>query len=313
MKSTILIAGPTASGKSHLALELARRLDGVIINADSMQVYRELRVLTARPDLQEEALAPHRLYGIISACRRFSVSQWLDMTVTEIETARGSGQVPIVVGGTGLYFQALTEGIAKIPDIPSNIRKRARTLLGTKGASGVFAVLKVRDPVMAERLKSTDSQRLVRALEVMEGTGISLAEWQARPVSAPLSPGSWQGFVLNQPRSELYSRCDRRFEQMLDHGALDEVKNLWDLNLDPSLPAMKALGVQVLIKLIRGEIDKSSAVALAQQSTRRYAKRQMTWFQNKMCSWHQLNAQDSERFLGLIISFMSKNMLTASN
>ena len=312
MESAILIAGPTASGKSRLALELARSLNGIIINADSMQVYRELRVLTARPDSQQEALAPHRLYGIISACTQFSVRRWLDLAIAEIDIARRTGQVPIIVGGTGLYLQALTEGIAVIPDIPQDIRRRTRALMADGGAAGVYDALKLKDPVMAERLNSKDSQRLVRALEVIDGTGISLAEWHARLDTTSVLPGSWRGFILSWPRSELYNRCDRRMEQMLEHGALDEVRALVDLDLDPSLPAMKALGVPVLIKLIRGEMDQASAVALAQQATRRYAKRQMTWFHNKMCSWHRLNAQDSESLPGKIISFMSKNMLTAS-
>ena len=311
MENTILIAGPTASGKSRLALELACSLNGIIINADSMQVYRELRVLTARPDVREEALAPHRLYGIIAASAPFSVGRWLDMVVAEIAAARSAGLVPILVGGTGFYFQALTEGIAKIPDIPNNARRRARNLLDKLGAAGVHAVLEVRDPKMAERLKPTDSQRLVRALEVIEGTGVSLAEWQSQPPTTPILPGPWCGFVLNWPRSELYSRCDRRLEQMLDHGALDEVKALAALDLDPALPAMKALGVPGLIKLIRGEMNRASALATAQLDTRRYAKRQMTWFRNKMCSWNHLNSQDSESLSKIIIPFMSKNQLTA--
>ena len=307
MVNTILIAGPTASGKSRLALELACSLNGIIINADSMQVYRELRVLTARPDVRDEALAPHRLYGIIAASAPFSVGRWLDMVVAEIAAARSAGLVPILVGGTGLYFQALTEGISKIPDIPNNARRRARKLLEKLGAAGVHAVLEARDPKMAERLKPTDSQRLVRALEVIEGTGVSLAEWQSQPPTTPILPGPWHGFVLNWPRSELYSRCDRRLEQMLDHGALDEIKALAALDLDPALPAMKALGVPGLIKLIRGEMNRASALATAQLDTRRYAKRQMTWFRNKMCSWNHLNAQDSESLSKIIIPFMSKN------
>ena len=313
MESAILIAGPTASGKSRLALELARSLNGVIINADSMQVYRELRVLTARPDPEQEALVPHRLYGVIPACTQFSVRRWLDLAVAEIDNARDAGQVPIIVGGAGLYFQALIEGIAEIPDIPEDVRSKARDLLVDAGVAGVYDALKIRDPIMAKRLKTTDSQRLVRALEVIEATGISLAEWQERPVTTSVFLGNWKGFILNWPRPTLYHRCDRRLEQMLENGALEEVKTLVDLNLDPSLPAMKALGVPIFIKLIQGEIDKASALALAQQATRHYAKRQITWFQNKMCSWHRLNAQDSESLSESIVSFMSKNMLTISN
>ncbi len=305
MDNAILIAGPTASGKSRLAIDLARALNGVIINADSMQVYAELRVLTARPDPDEEAAAPHRLYGITSAAAPFSAGRWLELALAEAAAARESGQVPIIVGGTGLYFQVLTKGMAEIPDISEQARAEARSMLEELGAAGLHAILGERDPIMAERLKSTDSQRLVRAYEVMLGTGVSLAEWQQRPATTPTLPGPWHGFVLDWPRVDLYRRCDKRFAGMLEHGALDEAARLGSMNLDPTLPAMKALGVPDLIRLSRGEISRDAALAAAQQATRRYAKRQMTWFRNKNYAWSRLKAQDSERLLEKIIPFIT--------
>ncbi|MFP6771893.1 MAG: tRNA (adenosine(37)-N6)-dimethylallyltransferase MiaA [Alphaproteobacteria bacterium] len=322
MECAILIAGPTASGKSRLAIELAMALakdrsrgrgkdrGGVIINADSMQVYRELRILSARPSLDEEAAAPHRLYGITSVAAAFSVGHWVTLALAEIAAARQAGQVPIVVGGTGLYFQALTEGMAEIPQIPDETRAEARARLDELGAVGLHDVLRREDPEMAARLKPTDKQRLARAYEVILATGVSLADWQRRPASTPVLEGPWQGFVLNCPRAALYRRCDERLAAMLDHGALDEVAALAALDLDPSLPAMKALGVPELMRLSRGETPRAAALAAAQQATRRYAKRQMTWFRNKMCSWQGLNTQDSERLSNIITPFITKNQLT---
>lgn len=310
MDNTILIAGPTASGKSRLAIELARASNGVIINADSMQVYRELRVLTARPDPEEEAAAPHRLYGITSVATPFSVGRWLELVKIEIAAARRIGRLPIIVGGTGLYFQALTKGMAEIPTIPEQARREARARLGELGPAGLHAALVERDPLMAERLKPTDSQRLVRAYEVIEGTGVSLAVWQQQAVSTATLAPPWRGFVLTWPREQLYRRCDQRLAAMLDLGALDEIAALAAMNLDPGLPAMKALGVPELIHYSRGGIDRAQALAAAQQATRRYAKRQMTWFRNKMCSWMTINTQDSERFSEEIIPLVLKNLLT---
>ncbi len=310
MDDTILIAGPTASGKSSLAIELAQALNGIIINADSMQVYRELRVLTARPSARDEAAVPHRLYGITSAAAPFSVGRWLELVRTEIANARQAGRPAIIVGGSGLYFQALTEGIAEIPDIPEAARQAARAKLRELGPAGLHAALAVLDPVMAGRLKPTDSQRLVRAYEVIEGTGVSLANWQQQPATTPILPPPWHGFVLNWPREQLYRRCDERLAAMLDQGGLEEAGALAAMHLDPGLPAMKALGVAELIRCIHGEIDRAQALAAAQQATRRYAKRQMTWFRNKMCSWIAINSQDSESFSVKNIPFIIQNLLT---
>ena len=305
--TAILIAGPTASGKSRLAIELAQAVGGVIINTDSMQVYKELQVLTARPDAGEEAAAPHRLYGITSVAAPFSVGQWLELALAEATAARQAGQVPIFVGGTGLYFQALTEGMAEIPDIADDVRREARAKLIELGPAGLHSALAGLDPVMAERLMPTDGQRLVRAYEVITGTGVSLATWQQRPSTTPILPPPWHGFVLNWPREDLYQRCNDRLVAMLAQGALDEVAALAAMKLDPALPAMKALGVPDLIRLTRGEVEGEVALNAAQQATRRYAKRQMTWFRNKMCSWNSLNAQDSERLSEIIIPFIIKN------
>jgi len=329
VECAILIAGPTASGKSRLAIELAMELardqgcdrgsdrgkarGGVIINADSMQVYRELRILSARPSADEEAAIPHRLYGITSAAAAFSVGRWVTLALAEIAAARQRGQVPIVVGGTGLYFQALTEGMAEIPDISDTARGEARRRLDELGAVGLHDVLRQRDPEMAARLQPTDSQRLVRAYEVILATGVSLAHWQRQPATTAVLAGPWWGFVLNRPRQDLYRRCDARLAAMLDQGALDEIAALAALELDPSLPAMKALGVPELIRLSRGELTRAVALAAAQQATRRYAKRQMTWFRNKMCSWNDINTQDSERLSNIIIPFISENQLTPPN
>ena len=310
MDNTILIAGPTASGKSGLAIELARASNGVVINADSMQVYRELRVLTARPSADEEAAAPHRLYGITSVAAPFSVGLWLERVQVEIAAARQAGRLPIIVGGTGLYFQALTEGMAKIPVIPEHVRQAARARLSELGPAGLHAALAERDPLMTGRLTPTDSQRLVRAYEVIEGTGLSLATWQQQAATTAVLAPPWHGFVLTWPREQLYHRCDERLAAMLDQGALDEVADLAAMGLDPGLPAMKALGVAELIRYSRGEIGRAQALAVAQQATRRYAKRQMTWFRNKMYSWMSIYLQDSESFSERIIPLILKNILT---
>lgn len=300
----ILIAGPTASGKSALALALAERTGGVIVNADSMQVYAELRVLTARPGPEEERRAPHRLYGFQPAAEACSVGRWLAAATTEIAAARAQGRAPILVGGTGLYFQALTGGLARIPDIPDTIRENARSLHAALGGEAFRERLRALDPETAGRLRASDSQRLVRAWEVVTATGRPLAGWQREPALPALSP-PWHGVVLERPREALYAACDARFEAMLREGALDEVRALLALGLDPALPAMKAVGVRELAAHLSGRSVLDEATAAAQQATRNFAKRQLTWFRNKMRSWEWLCAQQTERNLERIISFMS--------
>ncbi|MDP6346387.1 MAG: tRNA (adenosine(37)-N6)-dimethylallyltransferase MiaA [Alphaproteobacteria bacterium] len=308
--SAILIAGPTASGKSALAMRLARRVDSVIINADSMQVYRELRVLTARPGAADEAAVPHRLYGMISVAEAFSAARWQALALAEVAAARAAGRVPILVGGSGLYFSALLDGLSAVPEIPAEVRAEARRWLRDLGPEGLHAALAERDGEMAARLRPSDSQRLARAYEVVLATGVSLAEWQRRSAASPILAPPWRGFVLMPPRADLYLRCDQRLAAMLDNGGLEEVAALAAMDLDPDLPAMKALGVPDLLRHLGGEIPRQAALAAAQQATRRYAKRQMTWFRNKMCAWKRLETQDSERLFDEIIPFMSQNLLT---
>lgn len=306
----ILIAGATASGKSAVALKLAEALDGIVINADSMQLYREFRVLTARPTCEDEARVPHRLYGILSVVERGSVGRWLALARDEVTRAAEAGRVPIVVGGTGLYLTALTEGLARIPPIPESVRAETRRLLERLGSRAFHARLAARDPVMAARLEAGDRQRLQRAYEVLESTGRSLADWQSGAAVEPPLRLPWRGIVLEVPRERLYRQIDRRFDEMLAAGALDEVQMLAARGLDPSLPAMRAVAVPELLRHIAGEIDLESASRLAKQATRRYAKRQLTWFRNKMRAWEWVVEQDSESFSQRIIPEMMDFGLT---
>jgi tRNA dimethylallyltransferase len=280
--TVIVIAGPTASGKSGLALELARRFDGDIINADSMQMYRELTVLTARPDPSALAAAPHRLYGVLPAAEPCSVARWRSLALTEIAAVQAAGRVPMVVGGTGLYLHALMAGLSEIPEIPATVRAAARERLETVGSAGLHAELARRDPAGAERLRPGDRQRLVRAWEVLEATGRPLADWHHQTAGHPPPGLHFFVIVLDPPRPTLYDACNGRFLAMLAAGALDEVRRLDALALPPDLPALKALGVPALRRHLAGELDLAQAVALAQQATRNYAKRQVTWFRHQM-------------------------------
>ena len=279
MKRALLIAGPTASGKSVLALDLARKWNGVIINADALQVYQPLRVLSARPLSGEEALVPHRLYGHLPATALYSVAAWLADTRRELDAAWSQGKLPIVTGGTGLYFRGLERGLAPVPDIAEDIRARWRSFAGD-----LHAELLRRDPVMAQRLMPSDRQRLVRALEVVESTGRSLLDWQRQgQASAALEGVDVERMFLDVPRDELYARAETRFEQMLRAGALDEVRPL--AGLDPMLPMMKAIGVPELVAYLKGEISLDEASTRAKTATRNYIKRQLTWWRGQMGHW----------------------------
>ncbi len=306
----ILIAGATASGKSAVALRLAAALDGVVINADSMQLYRELRILTARPTTADEALTPHRLYGIWPAAEPGSVGRWLALARTEVEAALEAGRTPIVVGGSGLYFNALTEGLVPVPEIPPALRERVRQRLARLGNVAFHAELAARDPAMARRLGASDPQRLQRAYEVVEATGRSLLDWQAETAAEGGLGMPWRGFVLGLPRVRLYRRIEARLDAMIEAGVLDEVRRLADLKLDPELPAMKALAIPELIRHLDGEIDLETALLAAKQATRRYAKRQLTWQRNKMHAWNQILTQESECFIDEIFSKMMHFLLT---
>jgi tRNA dimethylallyltransferase len=282
VSKVILIAGPTASGKSALALEIAASLGGVIINADSMQVYRDLRVITARPSLAEEARLPHRLYGHVDAAENYSTGRWRDDAAAALLTARQEGRVAILVGGTGLYFKALTQGLAAVPPVPADIRNSVRARLESEGAAALHAELAQRDPVAAARLMPNDRARVTRALEVVLATNRSLLAWHEERLPASLDPEDAAKVFFDVERGALADRIDRRFDAMMADGALDEVRTLAARNLNPSLPAMKAHGVPWLIRHLEGEVSLAEAAERAKLETRQYTKRQVTWFRNQL-------------------------------
>ena len=305
----LVITGPTGSGKSALALEVAGYWNGVIINADSAQVYRELRVLTARPTPADEARAPHRLYGILSAAERCSAGSWRELAVAEIAKARADGRLPIVAGGTGLYLRSLIEGLAAIPAIPAAVRAQAQTLWAALGGDGFRDALAERDPVAAARLPAGDRQRLLRAWEVVEATGRTLGAWQAAaPAPSPLGP--FVTLALMPPRELLYPTLDARFLRMVEAGAVDEVRELLALQLDPALPATKALGVRELAAFLEGSLSLAAAIATAQQATRRFAKRQITWLRHQTPAPVAFHEQYSERLKAEIFAFIRHRLLT---
>jgi tRNA dimethylallyltransferase len=294
----VLIAGPTASGKSALALALAECTDGVVINADSMQVYRDLRVITARPTEPEEARAPHRLYGHVDAADSYSAGRWLADVQAALKEAHATDRLPIVVGGTGLYFKLLTEGLAEMPTVSPDIRAALRTRLASHGSATLHAELQQRDPLSAERIRPGDGSRVLRALEVIEATGRSLTEWQQGNMPPVLDRAQAVTLFLNPERDELRRRIDARFDAMLDAGAVEEACALANRRLDPLLPSMKAHGVPWLIRHLRGEIGLDEAAAQAKADTKRYTKRQFTWFRNQLPDWPWLapaNALDHLR------------------
>jgi tRNA dimethylallyltransferase len=291
-KSVTLIAGPTASGKSTLAARRAAERGGIVVNADSMQVYRELRILTARPAEADEAAVPHRLYGFRPASEPYSVAEWLKDVAPLIAAAREGGRPLVIVGGTGLYFKALLEGLSPVPAIPEDIRDwwRAEAAAATDSAA-LHGILRERDPAMAARLAPTDPQRIVRALEVLEATGRSLLDWQQVQGEALLSATEAELLFVSPPRETLYARCNARLDQMIDAGALEEVRHLATQGLDPELPAMRALGVRPLLVHLRGLLALDAAVEEAKTETRRYAKRQLTWARRNMIAWNYIKTQ----------------------
>lgn len=278
-KRALLIAGPTASGKSARALAEARARDGVIINADALQVYAPLRILTARPSAAEEAAAPHRLYGHVAADEPYSAAAWVAEAKREMEAAWAQGLLPIVTGGTGLYFRALEQGLAPVPEIPEEVRSRWRSFTGD-----LHAELSLRDPAMAARLNPQDRQRLTRALEVVDATGRSLLDWQREgQAEAALSGVAAERHFMDVPRDELYARADARFMAMMEQGALEEARAM--LGQDPMLPAMKAIGLPELIAYLEGKLTLDEALAQAKTATRQYIKRQLTWWRGQMGHW----------------------------
>ncbi len=307
-KGAILIAGPTASGKSALALALAERLGGEIVNADSMQVYAALRVLTARPSVADEARVPHHLYGVLGGAAHCSAGKWARLALEAISEIEGRGCVPIVVGGTGLYFRALSEGLSPIPAIPDHVRAAVRAEVVDAG-EGAHSLLVEADPILATAIRPSDKQRIARGIEVARGTEKPLSQWHLEP-PRPLLTGKLAKIVLTPEREWLRARCDLRFEMMLAQGALDEVRDLAAEGLDPGLPLMKALGLRPLANYLSGNIELSEAMAQGQAETRAYAKRQETWFRTQMIAWNKIFTQDSKSLKDEIFSFIDDLGLT---
>ena len=278
--SILVIGGPTASGKSALAADAAERFGGVVVNADSMQLYRDLPILTSWPDDELRARAPHRLYGALDGAERCSAGRWRALAMAEIERTHGDGALPILVGGTGLYLRALRDGLAPVPATPEAVRTAVRALYEQEGSVGLHARLATRDPEAARRLEPGDSQRVMRAYEVIEATGRSLLSWQAERHDR--YTGRVDTLILEPPRARLYDACNTRFEGMLAAGALEEAARLMARRLDPGLPVMKAVGVRALHDHLSGIIPLERALELGRQATRRYAKRQTTWFRTQM-------------------------------
>jgi tRNA dimethylallyltransferase len=305
----VIVAGPTASGKSALALELAVVIGGTIINADSQQIYRDLPILTAQPDAAATRRAPHRLYGYLDAAERGSVARWREVALAEITAAHAAGSLPILVGGTGLYLRALMQGLAPVPEIPPEIRAEAAEVYRELGGEAFRERLAAVDPCAAARLPSGDRARLTRAWEVARATGMPLAQWQSR--ASRKAPYHFATVLLMPPRDALYAACDARFAAMVAAGALGEVAALAAGGLAPDLPAMKAVGVPELLRHLRGEIPLGEAVAVAQRSTRRYAKRQTTWFRHQLVPDLIFVEQFSESLLRCSRHFIDQFRLTA--
>ena len=283
-----LIAGATASGKSRLALDMAAKTGAVIINADSQQLYVDLRILSARPSLEDEARAEHRLYGVADAAESWSVGRWTRAVVPLLEELAAQDRPALLVGGTGLYFNALTRGLADIPAVPEAVRDTVQAAYDLEGEAAFRRRLAEVDPTAAVAITPGDRQRLIRALAVAQATGRSLSDWKAdtKPL---LAPGSYEALVVEPPRDRLYAACDVRVSQMIQNGALDEVRALLARNLDPTLPAMKAVGVPELAAHLSGATTLDQAVAAIRLSTRPYAKRQLTWFRNQTSDWARVS------------------------
>lgn len=300
----ILIAGPTASGKSALALALAERLGGMVINADSMQVYRELRILTARPTDEDEARAPHALYGFVAASNAYSTGRYVVDAAAALRDAREQGLRPIFVGGTGLYFRALLEGLSPVPPVDEAVRIHWRSEASRVGAEVLHAVLAERDPEMAARLKPADTQRIVRALEVLHSSGISLSAWQRLPGEPLLDVATAVRLLIQPDRAALHARTDARFDSMVADGGLAEAERLGALGLNPDLPAMRAIGVAPLMAAAAGKMPVGAAIAQAKAETRQYLKRQTTWLRRNMIAWNDVSTQDNEQSLASAFAFI---------
>jgi tRNA dimethylallyltransferase len=293
----VLIAGPTASGKSALALALAERTGGVVINTDSMQVYRDLRIITARPTPHEEARVPHRLYGHVDAAVNCSAGHWVSDAAAVLAEVRAQHRLPIFIGGSGLYFKALTRGLSAVPPVAAEIRDGVRARLERDGVEALHAELGQRDPASAERLKPRDRTRIARALEVIEATGRSLTDWHRDGLPPLLPQGAFRALFLAPERDALYARIDARFDAMLHAGALEEVAQLGARHLDPLLPAMKAHGVPALLRHFNGEITLEQAAEIGRADTRHYAKRQFTWFRHQLPEFEWVKPDGAKAWL----------------
>ncbi len=302
----ILIAGATASGKSALAMRLARELSGVVINADSMQVYRELNILTARPSPADEAACPHALYGHVGAHETYSVGRYVTEASKAIESARVHGLRPIITGGTGLYFKGLTEGLSPIPEVAPDVRAHWRKQAETLGAQRLHELLLVRDPVMAEKLNPADPQRIVRALEVLDSSGKSLSYWQAQPGTPVVAEANAVRLLVSRDREDLHLRAGRRFDEMMAKGALEEVSALAALQLDPASSVLRALGVAPLLAAVCGQMELAEAMTQAKAETRQYIKRQDTWFRKNMISWKPISSQQMESNNDALLAFIDR-------
>jgi tRNA dimethylallyltransferase len=304
----VIIAGPTASGKSGLALALAEVFGGTIINADSQQIYRDLPILSARPDAAAEARVPHRLYGFLDTAERGSVARWRESAETEIACTIEAGRLPLLVGGTGLYLRALRHGLATVPEIPDEARAEAAALYRELGGAGFRDRLAKLDPEAAARLPPGDRQRLTRAWEVVRATGTPLRRWHQGTAAG--APYRFATILLIPPRDLLYAACDARFAAMVADGALEEVSSLAARGLSPDLPAMKGVGVRELLAHLRGEITLDEAIAAGQRATRRYAKRQMTWFRHQIAADITIEQQYSPALLPDVARFIGEFRLT---
>jgi len=298
----ILIAGTTASGKSHAALELAKRVGGVIINADSMQVYREARILTARPSDDDMAMVPHRLYGHVPVREAYSTGRFQADATEALSEARQLQRVPIFVGGTGLYFNVLTRGLSDMPAVPAGVRAAARAYLDEIGNERFHAELALRDPELAMQLKTGDRQRLLRAFEVFEASGKPLSYWQTHAGEPVLQGLRLATFVLEIPRALLRERIETRFCDMIERGAMAEALALADL--DPALPAAKIIGRRELLACRQGKLTKDEAIANSVAATRQYAKRQDTWFRNQLADWPRFDATDGRNIVTKLLSLV---------
>jgi tRNA dimethylallyltransferase len=302
--SAILIAGPTASGKSALAVALAEHFGGTVINADSMQVYRELKILSARPTPEDEARVHHALYGFVPASDAYSTGRFVKDAERVLEDAKAKGRRPIFVGGTGLYFKALLEGLSPIPEIDPHVRAHWRAQAERAGPGELYIHLTLRDPEMASRLNPGDSQRIVRALEVLESSGTSLAVWQTKPGRPLIDESTAVKLLVRPPRADLYIRADQRFDAMMAAGALDEARAIAALGLDANLPAMRALGVAPLIRAARGEVPVADAVAQSKADTNHYIKRQETWLKRHMITWKGVYTKEKKSISDEVIAFI---------